>query len=214
MLEWMGYRVEHVDAASVNAGGLDRFAAILVPGGDMYQYAQDISPAGMENILEFVANGHGYIGICGGAYFASRNVIWQGNQLPMRSLGLFPGTAQGPLDRIKPYPDYAMTELRITGPANPITAGIADPWMLYYWGPALIPDDGSDVSVLATSATGEEAMMAALEYEQGRVFLVATHPEIEEDDPRDGTGAADELDDQGSDWDLMKQAVRWVLEGK
>ena len=45
----------------------------------------------------------------------------------------------------------------------------------------------------------------------GRVFLIGTHPEIEEDSDRDGVSTADELDERGSDWDLMKNATLWYL---
>ncbi len=38
------------------------------------------------------------------------------------------------------------------------------------------------------------------------------HLEIEEDSERDGVAFADELDDQGSDWELMRKAVLWSLE--
>jgi hypothetical protein len=54
-------------------------------------------------------------------------------------------------------------------------------------------------------------MMIAFEYGLGRVFLVATHPEIEEDSNRDGVDFADELDDQGSDWELMREVILWSL---
>jgi len=53
--------------------------------------------------------------------------------------------------------------------------------------------------------------MLAFDYGLGRVFLIGTHPEIEEDSERDGVDFADELDDQGSDWDLMRKATLWCL---
>lgn len=212
MFRWMGYQVERVDADFINRTGLDGFAILVIPGGDMYQYSQDLSPTGKENIKDFVRAGGGYIGICGGAYFASEKVIWQGNQLPMQPLGLFPGTAEGPIDEIAPYPEYTMAELRNEDPSHPIMHRQADSiWMLYYWGPALIPNTDADVMILARSQMGNKPMMIALQYGSGRVFLVATHPEIEEDDNRDGNDFAEELDDQGSDWELMRDAVLWIL---
>jgi len=44
--------------------------------------------------------------------------------------------------------------------------------------------------------------MLAFDYGLGRVFLIGTHPEIEEDSERD---------DQGSDWELIRKAVLWSL---
>ncbi|MCK4654473.1 MAG: hypothetical protein KAU01_08505, partial [Candidatus Cloacimonetes bacterium] len=104
MFEWMGYEVTLVKADSINNNSLNRFNIICFPGGDMYQYAQDISSEGFDKIKEFIRNGGGYVGICGGAYFTGEKVYWQGNQLPMNSLAIFPGITQGPIDEIAPFP--------------------------------------------------------------------------------------------------------------
>ncbi len=48
-------------------------------------------------------------------------------------------------------------------------------------------------------------------YGSGRVLLMGPHPEIEEDDDRDGTDFAQELDDQGTDWRFLWTALDWVL---
>jgi hypothetical protein len=43
-------------------------------------------------------------------------------------------------------------------------------------------------------------------------ILVSRHLGIlSERNDRDGTSFAEELDDEGSDWELMKQAARWCL---
>jgi hypothetical protein len=83
--------------------------------------------------------------------------------------------------------------------------------ILYYWGPALLPDDEATVDVLGRYASIDEPAILTLGFGQGRVFLIGTHPEIEEDDDRDGTDFADELNDEGTDWDLMRNAVDWCL---
>jgi glutamine amidotransferase-like uncharacterized protein len=212
MFEWMGYTTEIVSAADINGKGLGGFNAMYVPGGDMYEYSQDISAAGKTNIKSFVSGGGAYIGICGGAYFASRSVSWRGSVLPMVPLGLFQGTASGPADAIVPYPDYGMCLVTIAGHDHPITTGQPDSvWTLYYWGPVLVPDAGASVTVIGRYDAVGQAAMVAFSYGEGRVFLVGAHPEIEEDSDRDGVAFGDELDDRGSDWDLMKSAVSWCL---
>jgi glutamine amidotransferase-like uncharacterized protein len=101
----------------------------------MYDYAQDISPRGKENIRAFVHNGGGYVGICGGAYFAAERVRWLGQQLPMTPLGLFAGAATGPLDEIAPYPNYTMCTANIADRAHSVMQSAEDSYtMLYYWG--------------------------------------------------------------------------------
>jgi len=212
MFQWMGCMVRLVNADYINNQGLDNFSILCVPGGDMYQYAQDISAGGKENIKNFLRHGGGYIGICGGAYFASEQVIWRGNRLSMTPLGIFPGTAEGPITEIAPYPDHAMCKVNMVARMHPITQSETDSaWMLYYWGPMLVSDRKANVVVLGRYDTTDQPVMLGFEYGLGRVFLIGTHPEIEEDSERDGVTFGDELDDQGSDWQLMQNAVDWCV---
>lgn len=212
MLEWMGYTVAPVKAKHIKNQSLDTFNIILFPGGNMYQYAGDLSAIGREKIRNYIRNGGSYIGICGGAYFASEEVIWKGQQLPMTPLKIFPGISKGPLDEIIPYPDYGMCKV-IFSQNHPITSFLPDTaWMLYYWGPVLIPNPGSNVTVLGVYNKGNNyPVMIAFQYGAGKVFLIGTHPEFEEDSDRDGVDFGDEFNDLGSDWELMKNAVLWCM---
>jgi len=212
MFQWMGYTVSLVKADYINNKDLDGFSILCIPGGDMYQYAQDISSGGKEKIRNFIGDGGGYIGICGGAYFTGEKVIWQGSQLPKTPLGIFSGTTQGPIDAIAPYPHCAMCKVNIVDSTHPITQSEPDSaWILYCYGPMFIPNNEADISILGQYDIGDHPMMMAFDYGQGRVFIIGTHPEFEEDSDRDGLPPNDELDDQGSDWELMKKAVLWCL---
>jgi glutamine amidotransferase-like uncharacterized protein len=212
MFQWMNLSVKRIGPDDIKKGGLNGFRMLCVPGGDMYQYAQDLSSNGRQKIRDFVYNGGGYVGICGGAYYASKRVVWQSRRIEMASLGLFNGEAVGALSQIIPYPEYGMCNITVTTSSHPITRAEQNfTSMLYYWGPALIPDDYDNMTVLGVyEKTGQPAMIA-LSHGQGRVFLVGTHPEIEEDSTRDDVAFGDNLDDQGSDWALMRDAALWIL---
>ena len=223
MFQWMGMSTTLIDADFINNNYLGGFKIICFPGGDMYQYSQDISEAGKEKIRSFIRNGGGYIGICGGAYFASETVIWQGNQLSMTPLSLFQGSAEGTIDSIVPYPQRGMCQVNIVDTVHAITHSISTPqWILYYWGPVLRPET-SEVTTLGKYNAVNQPAILAFEYGKGRVFITGTHPEIEEDSDRDGVTlkdtviqgttylGEDKLDDRGSDWDLIKNAVVWCL---
>jgi glutamine amidotransferase-like uncharacterized protein len=213
MFEWMGSTVMLKDSESIDDGTFRDCSILCVPGGDIYQYANDISSSGKESIRDFVRNGGGYIGICGGAYLASEKVIWQGHQLQMTPLGIFAGSAEGPLNEIVDYPNYAMCEVDILNTTHRITQHQqADASMLYYWGPALFPNRDADVTILGKYRLGGQPMMVAFQYGEGRVFLIGTHPEIEENNERDGTAFASELQDSDSEWELMREAALWCLE--
>lgn len=207
LFESAGYTVAFLGPEEINNSNLGRFAIICVPGGDMYQYAQDISPAGKENIRGCVRDGGGYIGICGGAYFASEQVIWNSAPLPMMPLAIFPGKAEGPLNEIAPYPNYTMCEVNIVNYTHPITESAFTPLsMLYYWGPALRPNPNAKVSVLGRYGKTGAAAMLAFDYGLGKVFLVGTHPEIGKDSELTGVTFSD---DRHSGWDLAKRASLW-----
>jgi glutamine amidotransferase-like uncharacterized protein len=212
MFRWMGHDVARVDARQIRQGALANARLLCVPGGNMYTYAEDLTAAGVETVKAFVERGGGYIGICGGAYFAAERIFWQSTRLPMHSLGLFPGEARGPYDEIVPYPDSAMCLVIAAQPSHPITEALPDSsWILYFWGPALLPDAGAEVTVLGRYDAIDRPAMLTCECGRGRVFLIGTHPEIEEDSDRDGVAECDELEDRGTDWELMREAAKWCL---
>lgn len=212
MFQWMGYSIRYVTAHNINIDGLDNYKILCIPGGDMYQYGVDLSSTGKTHIKNFINNGGGYIGICGGGYFAGETVIWRGNQLSTSPLGIFPGTTSGPIDDIVPYPDYGMCTITITDTIHPITTSEPDSFsVLYYWGPEFIPNTNADIDTLGTYDFEGKIAITSFTYGSGRVFLIGPHPEFEEDDNRDGTNFADELNDPESEWNLMKKATRWCL---
>lgn len=95
MFQWINHTVILVDADHINNKGLSGFSILCVLGGDMYQYSRSISLRGKENIRVFIRRGGGYIGVCGGAYFASERVVWQGRQLPRLLSGFSLGKPRG-----------------------------------------------------------------------------------------------------------------------
>jgi glutamine amidotransferase-like uncharacterized protein len=213
MFLWMNHTVILVDADHINNNGLSGFSVLCMPGGDMYQYSRSISLRGKENIRVFIRRGGGYIGVCGGAYFASERVVWQGRQLPMTPLRIFPGEAEGPSNDIAPYPNYTVCRCNIVDHSHPITESEPESvWILYCWGPVLKPRADSGVTILGRYEGIDQPSIVVFGYGDGRVFLIGTHPEIEEDSDRDLSDFADECDDRGSDWPLMKKAVNWLLE--
>ncbi|MCI0514928.1 BPL-N domain-containing protein [candidate division KSB1 bacterium] len=80
MFEWMEWRVTLIYARDLNQKELHAFRLLVVSGGDMYQYAQDLTATAKAKIRNFIHGGGGYIGICSGAYFACSRIWWRGNQ--------------------------------------------------------------------------------------------------------------------------------------
>ena len=209
--EEQGVSTQRIYATDLNSDNWNRDAdAILFPGGYAYNYQLAISLEAVDEIRDYVSSGGAYIGICAGAYFASKTVEWEGGSYPYE-LGLFDGIAIGSLDYIAPWPEFAMTKLTMNK-ENPINYNIPNSIStLYYGGPIFTPNPGVEVNTVATwNEANNTAAIINFEYQNGRVLLLGPHLEIEEDDDRDGTNFASTLADQESDWASLWSGYQWV----
>ena len=211
-LAYKGLTYQEQSYGYVNTTDLrGKFDVIYFSGGDAYQYNSRITAAGKTNIRTFVSNGGGYLGICAGAYFACDRILWEGGW-QYYTLDLFMGYGAGAIDQIAAWPGYAMT-CTTMNPANPLC--LWDPakeYMLYYGGGAFYPDAGQAMDVVATwDSFGGAAAMIDYSYGTGHVVLSGPHPEIEEDDSRDGTTFGDQFDDLGSDWGILWTSLDYLM---
>ena len=212
-LDWKGLTHQRVSAADINTTALDgTYKVVYFPGGYAYDYKRKLTARGEQHIRDFVNNGGAYIGICAGAFFAADRVDWEGGSYPY-TLGLFKGTARGALDVITPWPGWAMTSITMR-PDHPITAGRRSSYTtLYYGGPSFHPASGTLIDTLATwDADAGSPAIITLTYGSGRVLLIGPHPEIEENDTRDGTAFASDLTDPESEWGMLWTSMDWLLQ--
>ena len=211
-LDWKGLTHKQVDALEINTTTLkDTYTGIYFPGGWAYDYKTDINSEGIANIRDLVADSGAYIGICAGAYFACDTVVWEGISYDY-PLKLYSGKSIGPMNELAIWPNYAMTTLSMN-PDNEINQ-FEPPTedMLYYGGSWFIPFFSSTDEVVATyDGFFDKTAIINVTYGNGRVLLIGTHPEIEEDLDRDLTDFAQELNDNGSDWNFLWSATDWVL---
>lgn len=221
LFEWMGCNVTTVQAEDIINGYLDNFSVLAWPGGSYPAY-WEVGPEGKLKIQDFISGGGGYMGICAGAWWACDYMVWmadpnypppeyhvEGNE---SNLDLFPGVARGPIEEITPFHTGTMTRINIVNHTHPITDSLPDYMQIMYWGgPHLLPYEDADVTILGTyDVTGTPAIVA-FEYGDGRVFLCGPHPEFEEDSDRDGVPPLDpEWSDEGSDWPLLLEAMKWL----
>lgn len=230
MMNWMGYSVEAFYPDDLNAGTQDfarLYRTIIFSGGWAGPYNTEITRQGKQRIRRFLLQGGGYLGICAGSYFACDIARWGGTNYDdaggRYSLDLLPGTGTGAgVPDIAPWPDYNMTPIRFSQPSEILKGYKTTPFteqILYYGGPAFIITGSIPVEVLATydgpgAATGMPAVIA-FPYGDGRICLFGPHPEIEEDDNRDGVTISreDTMDDAGSDWDWVRYIMRWLMTG-
>jgi len=208
-----GLTVMPVMAEDINDGSFAKKArAIYMPGGWAEHYTRDITDEGARHLEHFIAGGGGYIGTCAGSYYAAKQIVWADVAWPY-DIDLFPGTPEGPIKEIAPWPGYATTEINVDT-SHPITAGgPSTRTVLYYGGPVFTCANGADVAVLATyKMTGDPAMVAFGKGE-GRVFLTSPHLEFDLTGEHDNTDWPENekgFDDPESDWDLLQAAGYWV----
>jgi glutamine amidotransferase-like uncharacterized protein len=211
-LDWKGIAHERVTRDEVNRTDLrTRFAAIYFPGGYSGDYSSAITAVGARHIKDLVNDGGGYIGICAGAYYAAKTIAWEGSTFA-GELDLFDGTATGSLTSIKPWPGYGMTTISLN-PNNPIARGQRSSMTtMYFGGPSFRVNAGASMDTIATwdQANNLPAIITT-RYGAGRVLLIGPHPEIEENDARDGSLFGSELRDPESEWGLLWSAMDWLL---
>ncbi|MFX1511884.1 MAG: BPL-N domain-containing protein [Promethearchaeota archaeon] len=224
LVDWFGTNLTMVRGEDIKGGILDDFDILIWPGGSYPTYWDELGLEGKAEIQKFVSNGGGYLGICAGAYYAADYIIWkrdpaypdppykvEGNET---NLDLFPGVAIGPISQIgvDPLWGWAMTQINIVNHTHPITVSLPDSMqILYAGGPNLQPYEEANVTILGTYERTESPAIVTCYYGDGRVFLISPHAEIEEDSDRDGVKPFPMLTDEESDWPLLLEAAKWLV---
>ena len=211
MFHWMGAYASRITPEEIIAGKLDHFDILYMTGGWAVPYNRDLRNEGIAKIRNFVEQGGGFIGVCAGAFFAADFIYWE-NKRYEYLLNLFPGSAQGPISEIAPWPRFKLCRINLSKTPHPITIGEpASLESLYYGGPWFDIPPGFKGDVIAYYDFNNLPVMLAYEYGQGRVFLTGVHTEFEEGDERDNVRWDNDLHDPESEWPLMFNVVRWVI---
>lgn len=199
MFEWMNATVGNVTADQIQSDVLYEYDILVVPGGSETTCNNELDTEGKEKLKDFVATGGSYFGICGGATFGANFMHFLNGS--MRQV-------------LEPVEVIHMTTMHInqssTGPD--LSDCPENVTTMYYGSQYFVPDEGFPVHTVATYDYNDRAGMIAFEYQNGTVFLSSPHPEYEEGSDRDGTTFQDEFDDPESEWDILLQVSRWLIE--
>jgi len=200
-VEAAGYEMETFDEDYIFRENLNRYRIIILPGGDPRDYSTAFGSIGSHRIRNYIEFGGGFIGFGGGAAVADADSgQWCG-------IGLFGGNAVWPVNRIAPYPEYTMTDIRLLD-GHDTSIGSNDYYTtLYRWGPEFHKIDPYSVRVIFTYALTDTPAIIVFPYGAGIVVLAGCQLEIEENDDRDGVEFAEELDDPDTEWDLIEEII-------
>jgi glutamine amidotransferase-like uncharacterized protein len=180
-LERSGVSCRALDRTMLSAESLAGLEALVLPGGWAPFENAAAGDAGRAAIRAFAEKGGRVLGICAGGYLLSKTVAWEGIDYPY-PLGLFDGTAKGPVERLARWPDRGVVRLRATeaGTARGLEA-LSGCDLLYYGGAEFV--GGTGVTVLATYPGGGAALVAC-PFGKGEILL--TGPHLERPAPANG----------------------------
>lgn len=157
-----------------NLSGID---ILIIPGGWSWDYAKALGTRGGVAIKDFVANGGTIIGICAGAYYLSKSIIWEGRRY-IYSLKLINVTAIGPKEGY-PWPTSSIVNITLRKElASILNSKLVK--TLYYGGPEFI-DVESDIIILAYYTDDLRPAIVMGKYGKGTVILIGVHLEMRED---------------------------------
>ncbi len=199
MFEWMNASAEAISASRIKDGWLDNYDILVFPGGPQSSYASELEDEGKEIIVDFVKNGGSYFGVCGGANFGASSLRFlDGSVRSANELGDEQHLTIMHINRSSTGPDLSEC------PENVST--------MYWYSSYFDAYNESTIIPIARYDHNDEPGMIAIKYDYGTVFLSSPHPEYEEGENRDGTAFGDYLLDPDSEWEMLLQVSRWLIE--
>ena len=199
MFEWMNASVVDVNASQIRDDVLDESDILVIPGGSESTCTSELEYEGKQKIIDFVAQGGSFFGICGGATFGVIYLrLFDGFISPVNEPGQLIHTTTMNINQSSTGPN--LSDL----PTNFTT--------MYYGSQYFTPRVRGSVHTIATYEYNGKAGMVACEFGNGTVFLSSPHPEYEENDDRDATNSYDYLDDPDSEWELLFRVSKWLIE--
>jgi glutamine amidotransferase-like uncharacterized protein len=184
---------EPVSPADVRAGALDRFDAVVFPGGSGSKQAAALGIEGKQAVREFVRAGGGCVGVCGGAFLATAKYDWS---LALVNAGTMTGERNIPGLGMKSMASRGagIAKMELTDAGRRVFGdfpGLLD--VPYTGGPILSPAGRSDLPeyvALALFRTEiwqyepqrgsmiDTPAIVAARFGKGKVILFSPHPEM------------------------------------
>ncbi|MHA1907739.1 MAG: BPL-N domain-containing protein [Candidatus Thorarchaeota archaeon] len=210
MLTWMNATVHVLNKTDIINGALWACEILVIPEGLGPFIERNLGNDGMDKIKEWIALGGSYVGVRGSAAMAVSDSYFEGSNTTFY-MGLINGTSIG-------MPSFGHTRMAdlsiIHNPADGPDLSEMPRSMSVVWqtGRYFVAAEGQEMITLATYHYNGEPAMVASRYGDGNVFLSSPHFEYEENNDRDGTDYRDSYDDPDSEWPLVLEVCKWMLE--
>jgi glutamine amidotransferase-like uncharacterized protein len=169
-----GYRFSYSTTKTLTSAKLANFDLLAMPGGASGEvYLNSVSSSIIRN---FVSNGHGYLGICAGAYAGSSYVN-----------GLYNGWGVAPNVRCKYVSDTGDLRVTMTSSGSQLLSTSGTITLAYYNGPAMYQYGGSIITfaTYTDNSNGYQKYGAIVgdTFGKGRSVLSGVHPELTPQNP-------------------------------
>jgi len=180
-----------VGPGSIRHGVLDQFDVVVFPGGSGRRQAEALGKEGCEAVCDFVWDGGGYVGICGGGFLATANY-----NLGILNAKALAGTIDVPGEGPQPMAARGVgdVEVDLTAAGSRLFATMPGHFsMRYTGGPILSPGGKRGLPTYVVLAEYRSEVwqwepqrgtmvntpaMVAAPYGQGRVVVFSAHPEM------------------------------------
>ncbi|WP_052374092.1 pseudomurein-binding repeat-containing protein [Methanobacterium sp. SMA-27] len=165
-----GYYFTYGKSTSITSSILANYDLLVMPGGTSgYTYinSNSISSSAIKN---FISSGHGFLGICAGAYAGSKYV--GGSGVSYNGWGVAPHVSS------KVYNHEGSLKVLLTSSATQLLGSSGTLTLAHYNGPALY---GTSYTTFASYSGGAYNSYAAIvgdTYGNGRTVLSGPHPEL------------------------------------
>ena len=172
-----GYKFTYATSTSISSSILSNYDLLVMPGGSSGKtYLNSLSSSAKSAIKSFVYSGHGFLGICAGAYAGSQYVD-----------GLYAGLGVAPHVRSKAVYHEGTLPVTMTSSGSSLLGFSGTLNLAHYNGPAMYASGGSitTFATYADSSTGYKGYGAIVgdTYGSGRSVLSGPHPELSPQNP-------------------------------
>jgi glutamine amidotransferase-like uncharacterized protein len=169
-----GYRFSYTTTETITSAKLSNFDLLAMPGGTSGKtYINSISASLIRN---FVSSGHGYLGICAGAYAGSSYVN-----------GLYNAWGVAPHVRCKAATHSGNIRVTMTSSGSQLLSTSGTITLAYNNGPAMYQYGGSIITFATyTDKTNGYQKYGAIvgdKYGKGRSILIGPHSELNPQNP-------------------------------
>lgn len=175
-----GMKLTILKAEDIRAGKLSGLDVVMFTGGSGGKQGRNLADEGVKKLSDFVRNGGGYVGICGGAFLACDGFSWSAKIVNAKPIS--PKWRRG----------KGMMELELTKEGREIFPGMKDKFECLYHNGPVVHSAGNDLPALVPLAyfrteVAENDAPAGIMKDtpaiaegicgKGRVIMISPHPE-------------------------------------